>query len=627
MSKFLTDTLDGIEITRAKDLDKHADHDQADHGNREGAGAGEGSITEETAAKIQQFTRDWGGLSIKMTDGSMPDKGYMVSKPTSLSRIVPSKDFYDPKEGWKILREYEQKHSEDLATGRNYLGTWEKDGKVFLDVSQNIMDRSEATSLGASRDQLKIWDVVNQVEIDTGGTGGVKKGSSHGGMERHLSNVRGREGRLRKRTLGEIDWQESRRPATVIYFDYGLKPVFKHEGGPDHEQVDHGNWARGYTADEIARVEAMKELGPTVDDLNSAIKEGGAFSQTDEQLKLIVENDQDLYNDATSGIDSLVAYRLSNLQEEFPNHVYTEQEKSTIYEDVQREMIETYIESQRDDLTELAAGMDSGEFGVSAQELTPFFDEVYGVTHTGNNIDGEERTISSQIYDAQVGYRGDGSIIIDGSLTNEDGEQVGFMQREFFKENGVWNVEHLALVIEEDDYKGTGFGKEIIQNSEAWYVARGFGYIEVSTAMDGARHWARAGYDFNPEYLRENARALIDSANNRFEQGTPERIEFDNLMGRYLDGYVPSSEPMYDGVRDMKDDRFPLPADFANIGYTAGAKEWAGKNLMARIGMKYVKVLTPEGQKLMDGPIDHDGDGLIYDGTSREKPAPSGKKN
>lgn len=50
-----------------------------------------------------------------------------------------------------------------------------KDGKVFLDVSQNIMDRDEATSLGASRDQLKIWDVVNQVEIDTGGTGGVKK--------------------------------------------------------------------------------------------------------------------------------------------------------------------------------------------------------------------------------------------------------------------------------------------------------------------------------------------------------------------------------------------------------------------------------------------------------------------
>ena len=625
MSRFIT-MLEDVEITRAKDVDKHADHEQADHGNRDGAGEGEGSITEETAAKIQQFTRDWGGLSIKMTDGSMPDKGYMVSKPTSLSRIVPSKDFYDPKEGWKILREYEQKHSEDLATGKNYLGTWEKDGKVFLDVSQNIMDRTEATSLGASRDQLKIWDVVNQVEIDTGGTGGVKKGSSHGGMERHLSNVRGREGRLRKRTLGEIDWQKSRRPATVIYFDYGLKPVLKHEGGPDHEQVDHGNWARGYTAEEIARVEAMKELGPTVDDLNSAIEESGAFTQTDEQLKLIVENDSDFYREATKDIDEKVAERLQKLQEEFPNHEYTEQEKLTIYDNVQNEMVDEYVSENKEMITELAAGMDSGEFSVSAQELIPFFDDVYGVNHTGNNFDGEERTISSQIYEAQVGYRGDGSIIIDGSLTNEDGEQVGFMQREFFKENGVWNVEHLALVIEEDDYKGTGFGKEIIQQSEAWYVAREFGYIEVSTAMDGARHWARAGYDFNPEYLRENARALIVAADSRLERGTPEREQFDSLMSRYLDGYTPSSEPIYAGVRDMKDDDFPLPADFANIGYTAGAKEWAGKNLMSSLNMKYVKVLTPEGQKLMDGPIDHDGDGLIYDGTSREKPAPS-KKN
>jgi hypothetical protein len=30
---------------------------------------------------------------------------------------------------------------------------------------------------------------------------------------------------------------------------------------------------------------------------------------------------------------------LQNLQAEFPNHVYTEQEKSTIYEDVQNELI------------------------------------------------------------------------------------------------------------------------------------------------------------------------------------------------------------------------------------------------------------------------------------------------
>jgi hypothetical protein len=608
--------LGDVEITRAKDVKKHGEHDQSEHGNW----ARGIEVAPEIVRSTLERVKANGGLSVNLKDGSEPTKGFMVAKGKKYAAIVKAEDFFDETKGAEILSSYMKRNKADLATGKNYLGLWhnQDDGQVYLDVSENIMDENEATSRGRDRDQISIWDVANFKEIQTGGTGGIEK-TRGSRTARFVTNDRRTDRRLRQRNLGEVS-----KTLKVIYFDFGLKPVFKHEGHED--QSSHGNWARGYTEEEIARVEEMRDKGPSVDDLESAIKESGKFSQTDEQLKLIVENDQDLYLDATSGIDSLVAYRLSNLQEEFPNHEYTEQEKATIYEDVQREMIETYIESQRDTLTELAAGMDSGEFGVSAQELIPFFDDVYGVTHTGNNFDGEERTISSQIYESQIGNRGDGSIIIDGSITNENGEQVGFIQREFFKENGVWNVEHLALVIEEDDYKGTGFGKEIIQQSEAWYVAREFGYIEVSTAMDGARHWARAGYDFNPEYLRENARALIDSANSRFEQGTPERVEFDNLMGRYLDGYVPSSEPIYSAVRDMKEDRFPLPAEFANIGYTPGAKEWAGKNLMASIGMKYVKVLTPEGQKLMDGPIDHDGDGLVYDGTAREKPAPS-KKN
>ena len=42
----------------------------------------------------------------------------------------------------------------------------------------------------------------------------------------------------------------------------------------------------------------------------------------------------------------------------------------------------------------------------------------------------------------------------------------------------------------DDEYKGTGFGQELIKQSEAWYTTKGFGYIEVGTAWDGARHCA-----------------------------------------------------------------------------------------------------------------------------------------
>jgi len=614
MSRFIT-TLEDVEITRAKDVKKHGDHDQSSHGSwAQGL-----QVAPEIVRSTLESVKANGGLTVDMKDGSSPKDGFMVAKGKKFAAIVKADDFFDEAKGSEILSSYMKQHKSEFNNSNNYLGLWHNtnDGQVYLDVSENIKDEGEAISRGRERDQISIWDVANLKEIETGGTGGIEKTRS-GTTARYVEHDGRADRRLRQRDLGEVS-----KTLKVIYFDYGLKPVLKHG---DHDQSEHGNWARGYTNDEIALIETMKEVGPTIRDLDSVIESGIQNTVTDEQLKLIVENDQDLYRDAISGIDQLVEYRLNNLQEEFPNHEYTEQEKATIYEDIQNEMIDTYVESQNELLTELATGMDSGEFEGNAQDLIESFNQVYGVSHTGNNLDGEERTISSQIRDATSNNRGDGSIIIDGTIDNDEGEQIGFIQREIFKENGVWNVEHAALIIEEDDYKGTGFGKEIIKQSEAWYVARGFGYIEVSTAMDGARHWARAGYDFNPEYLRENARTLIDSANRRLGQGTPARVEFDNLMGRYLEGYVPSSEPIYSEVKSMKDENFPLPAHFANIGYTEGATEWPGKSLMASIGMKYVKVLTPEGQKLLDGPIDHDGDGLIYDGTSREKPAPSGGK-
>jgi len=598
-----------------KPVIKHGDHDQSSHGSwAQGL-----QVAPEIVRSTLESVKANGRLTVEMKDGSSPKDGFMVAKGKKFAAIVKADDFFDEAKGAEILSSYMKQHKSEFNNSNNYLGLWHNtnDGQVYLDVSENIKDEGEAISRGRERDQISIWDVANLKEIETGGTGGIEKTRS-GTTARFVEHDRRTDRRLRQRDLGEVS-----KTLKVIYFDYGLKPVLKHEGHED--QSSHGNWARGYTSAEIELIESMKEKGPSVDDLDSAIKESSEYTQTDEQLKLIVENDPDLEREATRDIDEQFAEALARNQEIYPNHEFTEQEKSELYENVQNRMIDEWVESNRDNLTDLAAGMD-GESDANAQDLIEPFNDIYGIEHTGKNFDGEERTISSKIIETQLGSRGDGSsIIVDGIINNENDEEIGFIQREFFKENGVWNVEHYALVIEQGEYKGTGFGKEIIQKSEAWYVARDFGYITVGTAMDGARHWARAGYDFNPEYLRENARSLIFAASDRFDAGTPEKTEFDNLMGKYLDGYVPSSrEPMYSTVRDMKDEGFPLPADFANIGYTPGAKDWAGKELTRSLNMKYVKVLTPEGQKLMDGPIDHDGDGMIYDGTSREKPAPSG---
>jgi len=622
MSKFLTDTLDGIEITRAKDVKKHGDHDQSSHGSW----AHGVEVAPEIVRSTLERVKENGGLSVSLKDGSEPTKGFMVAKGKKFAAIVKADDFFDEAKGAEILSSYMKQHKAEFNNSNNYLGLWHNtdDGQVYLDVSENIEDEGEAISRGQSRDQISIWDVANLKEIQTGGTGGIEKTRS-GQTARFVKYDRRTDRRLRQRDLGEVRKRQER--FKVIYFDYGLKPVIKHG---EHDQSEHGNWARGFTEDEISRIEAMRGLGPSLEDLDNVLKDDTEYS--DEQLRLTVENDSDLYADATQGIDSKVQERLESLQREFPNHEYTEQEKATIYENVQREMIDEYIESQRDTLNEYER-VNSGDVGrQDPEELLPYFEEVYGVTHTGTNSEGQEITLSTNI--GQV-FRDGNSIYVRGDIVDENGNMVGEISRRFFQKDGVWNVEHEVLAIPDPAFQGTGFGKAIIEQSEAWYTARGLGYIEVGTAWDGARHWARAGYDWKPDRVADNLQTIANNVEyvDGFERGTPARAEFDALMSRATDGYQPNFSdesgnkyPAWESVKDMKTDNFPLPAHFANIGYTKGATEWPGKSLMYDLRLKYVKSLTAEGQKLLEGPIDHDGDGLIYDGTAREKPAPS-KKN
>ncbi len=211
-------------------MEKHQEHDQSTHGSWADG------VSSTVVEDIQRFTREWGGLSISMVDGSMPDKGFMVAKPPEFSHVVDEADFFDPIKGPKILAEYMKKNRADLGRGgKDYLGTWLNGGKVYLDVSQNMMNREESIRVGRERNQKAIWDVVNQVEIDTGGTGEVQKGNQGGSTSRHLADD-GRGNRpVRSENLGEVG-----KAYKVIRFEPGLIPLFKHQ---EHDQSTHGNWA------------------------------------------------------------------------------------------------------------------------------------------------------------------------------------------------------------------------------------------------------------------------------------------------------------------------------------------------------------------------------------------------
>jgi hypothetical protein len=622
IENFVYDSPKGLTLV----MEKHGTHDQKTHGNwATGATMGEG-----VASSILERVKANGGLSVNMVDGSEPTSGYMVAKGSQYGSIASADDFYDPVKGPKILADYMKKNKSDLATGKNYLGLWHNtaDGQVYLDISENIQDVDTARTLGAERDQISIWDVANFAEIETGGTGNVGKtrGSE---TARHLEDD-GRGNRpVRPTTLGKIG-----KALKVIRFEAGLIPVLKHDAG-GHDQASHGNWARGVSAEDEALIDQMSSMGPSKEDILNALVDAEQPDMSD--LEMMVSNDAGLYEQATEDIDARVEERLARLQAEFPLHEYTEQEKATIYEDTQRDMIDEFIQNDDGTLAQMWQE-ENGGGDFNPEDLHSYMDEVYAISHEVKNNAGEiVTTLDSSTTNI---YRDGERLVVQGEVSDSDGGFAGEFQRSFYKEindNGeeILVVEHDLLRMA-DEYQGSGFGKAFLAQQEAYYVSKEIDAINVGTAWDGARHWARAGFDFNPQYLDDNIRQITRRVSSGVYDvakfGTPEREEFDAVMSRAVNDYESTESGIrYSSVKEIREDNFPIPNDFAMIGYgrrtQTGVDDndkpqytWTGKELLADLNLKYRKGLTQEGRTINQGPIDRDGDGLVYDGTAREKP-------
>jgi hypothetical protein len=149
-------------------------HDQSSHS---GGGAGKApktAVGEKLTASVLENVKANGGLSVRLTNGSQPTSGFMVSR-KGFGAIHPAKDFFNPEKGKQMLSDYLKKNKQYLSTGKDYLGVWhnKKNGMVYLDVSMKIADRQSAINSGIKNDQISIWDVTNFEEIETGGTGNV----------------------------------------------------------------------------------------------------------------------------------------------------------------------------------------------------------------------------------------------------------------------------------------------------------------------------------------------------------------------------------------------------------------------------------------------------------------------
>jgi len=130
-----------------------------------------GGVSSAVADSIIARVKANGGLSVKILTGEEPTDGFMVAQ-QGQNLEVKEEDFFDAKKGKAALSAYLK--AKKLVFGEDqYLGLWwNKDkNEISLDVVDRIKTRSKATKAGRERNQQAIWDVKNQEEINTGGTG------------------------------------------------------------------------------------------------------------------------------------------------------------------------------------------------------------------------------------------------------------------------------------------------------------------------------------------------------------------------------------------------------------------------------------------------------------------------
>lgn len=215
-------------VERIRNEERHLPnkHDQSSH-------ASGGGVSTEIAASILERVKENGGLSVNMVTGAEPSSGYMVAKGSKVAAIVSADDFYDPVKGPQALSNYMKRNKSDLATGKNYLGVWhnKEDGKVYLDVSENIQSKSKAITAGRKRDQISIWDVANFEEIGTGGTGDIRK-FGHSGTSGYVTDDGRADRRTGKKNLGQSS--QAVNPKLVA-----AENILRHLAGK-HDQSTHG---------------------------------------------------------------------------------------------------------------------------------------------------------------------------------------------------------------------------------------------------------------------------------------------------------------------------------------------------------------------------------------------------
>jgi hypothetical protein len=510
------------------------------------------------AQSILERVKANGGLSVKVVSGNEPTSGYMVAKGTTFGATVSATDFYDPNKGPKILADYAKKHKSDLINGKYYLGLWHNTEDGNVYLDVSENIQNRETAIHEGQPaQRNQISIWDVVNMQEIQTGGSGVTKRGFGSGRITDELIGDDG-FGNRRMGENNLEQIKK-TRVIYFGAGLRPIFKFN--PYHDELGRFTTGSGY---------------------------------------------------AQGGYTAEQTYRQNQMRGKGPTH------------NALRNMI------------------DNGASNGSSEQTAMFnsFKQIYEVKSKGITTSGIKTTVEIKLNDIRTFA---GELKIKGDIIDSNTKQViGGMVRTFTNgPNGI-QVEHDYLAIHHafrDEYKGFGVGRKVIHNSEAYYANIGLHKITVGTAWDGARTWARAGFDWNPDYKKTNFDSLLRMGiimgfhNNTSTAPKPIINRYHRLMKAMSPDYLINkvtgqTNAMYlrsnmSGIKynPMTNKNFPIPNDFATLGYKKGLKNWVGKEMSYDMRMKYEKIVNSEGYNIKTKPpTDRNKDNLLFTDSPRERP-------
>ncbi|WP_176561205.1 alpha/beta hydrolase [Mycobacterium neglectum] len=132
------------------------------------------------------------------------------------------------------------------------------------------------------------------------------------------------------------------------------------------------------------------------------------------------------------------------------------------------------------------------------------------------------------IMGAEVGNEG---VVVSGPIFNGD-EEIGLQGRTFYRDTqpetrGELVVFEDLIGIDDEDLRGKGFSKAVIEKLGAYYVASGVDRVELKAALDnGGYAWARQGFTWLPhsDKLQESLDNIAISVLEMLEETGPDAV-------------------------------------------------------------------------------------------------------